>query len=127
MLVPSLQLSIDLTPSGVTLYEGAHVTLTCTGTLPVSVPSVTVSSSWTGPDEQQVTTSDMLSVSQTVMTGDREYQSTVVLFPTSVNNSGLYTCTMDTHTIYSSKPLSSNSSVVPIVKGIYRNFKLNYL
>ena len=118
MLVPLLRISIDLTPSGVTLYEGAHVTLTCTGTLPVSVPSVTISGSWTGPDEQQITTSDTLNVSQTVMTGDREYQSTVVIFPSSVNDSGLYTCTMNAHTmIFNVRDSTSNNSLIVDIKG----------
>ena len=118
------QVTVSLIPSGVMLYEGAHVTLKCTGTLPVSVPGVTVSASWTGPVEQQLTRSDTLNVSQTVMTGDGEYQSTVVIFPSSVNDSGLYTCTMNTHTIYSMKPFSSNSSVLAIMKGINRNLHL---
>ena len=108
---------VGLSPSGVTLYEGAHVTLTCTGTLPVSVPSVTISGSWTGPDEQQITTSDTLNVSQTVMTGDREYQSTVVIFPSTVNDSGLYTCTMNAHTEDALKQFMGNESIIVEIEG----------
>ena len=113
MSVPTPQVTVSPIPSGVTLYEGAHVTLTCTGTLPVSVPSVTISGSWTGPDEQQITTSDTLNVSQTVMTGDREYQSTVVIFPSSVNDSGLYTCTMNAST-FNGKSSSNGTLLVDV-------------
>ena len=114
----TLKMTVFTTPSGITLYEGAHVTLTCIGTLSVNVTGVTVNGSWTGPDEQQIiTTSDTLNVSQTVMTGDREYQSTVVIFPSSVNDSGLYTCKMNAHTEDVIKQFMGNESIILEIKG----------
>ena len=99
------------------VFEGANVTLICTGTLQANVTGVTVSASWTGPDEQPITTSNTLNVSQMVLTGNNEFQSTVVIAPSSVKDSGLYTCSENASIENVTKQFMANESIIVKIEG----------
>ena len=107
MLVPPPQLTLTITPSTTPLYEGRPVNLTCSAVLNTSVvnTAVTVSSVWTGPSGEQLTSSSHITVMD--MLHSSPYTSVVVFDQVDDTDSGDYQCNITV------SPADNNAAVLP--------------
>ena len=97
--VPTPQLNLAITPSTNILYEGTAVNLTCSVTLDTGGVNtgIAVTSVWTGPNGQQLTSGSNSRITIVDMLQSAPYSSTLMFTPaddTDTGSTGVYQCSV---------------------------------
>ena len=99
--VPSPQVTVTITPSTTPLYEGTAVNLTCSAVLDTTVVAanaVTVTSVWTRPDGQNLTSGSHSRITIVDMFQSVPYTSILMFTPaddTDTGTTGEYRCSIN--------------------------------
>ena len=89
--------SVSVTRNGgTTLYAGIVLTLTCeitvTGIPADMLSNIDVSATWSGPSENELTSSGRITVTPAELDSGTTYISTVVIDTLTTSNNGTYIC-----------------------------------